>query len=91
MSREFDRFATIIRFHDGSKRSAGGGEDALAGNVGREVRRSDDAGVDDERRQALSVEQVAHELELDALGVERAEEEDGHNSQFFLSRITLTT
>src|ERR1019366_2539245 len=85
---KLDRFAAIVRFDDGIDCRAGGGEDLVARFVGREVRRPENAGVDDERRQALGAEQVTHELEFDAFGVERAEEEDGHLKVSF-SRLYL--
>ena len=52
----------------------------IARQIRDEVRRPGDTGINDKRVEALRVQQVAHELKLDAFGVERAEQNDGHSA-----------
>ena len=69
-------------FLQSRERDLGCIENLIARDVGREVRRSLHAGVDDQRRQAGLAYDFANKLELDTLGVERADQEDGHGLPF---------
>ncbi len=69
--RGFDSLAAVVRFDDGVERRAGGLEDAFSWHIWRKGRWAEDARVDDERGAALSVEEVADELVLNALSIER--------------------
>ena len=55
-----------------------GGVNLLTSDVGREGRRLQHAGIDDQDRHARGQQQIAREGDLAALGVERADEEDRH-------------
>ena len=47
---KLDRLAAIIRLDDGGEGRASGGEYSVARDVRLEMRRPEDAGVDDQRR-----------------------------------------
>ena len=65
-------------FRHGFQAGPGRGEDFLAGNVGRKMRRLQNAGVENQRVDSGLSQQVADELHFDALGVQRADQQDGH-------------
>ena len=77
-----DRGAAIGRAHELGVVGAAGARDLLARHVGLDLRLAEHAGVDEHDVDAGLAQAVAQEAVLDALGVQRADEDDGgHQSR----------